>query len=543
MEEILKLVATYARGMWKYRWPALAVAWIVTAVGVVYVMRIPDVYQANARVHVDTQSILRPLMAGLAIQPNVQQQVALVSRTLISRPNVEKLVRMADLDLGVTTKAEQEQLITDLMRDLRISSAGRSGTQPSNLYNLSYQSEDRETAQRVLEALVSIFVESSLGATQRDQASARAFLDQQIREHEQRMAEAEARLREFQLSHLDRQLAEGVVGAGGAASRVQALSQQIDQTRMQLREAENARDSAKAQMEALAKGNGAPASGAEGQPGVPDPSSIPVSTPEIDARIAAIERGLDELLLRYTEQHPDVVRARRLIKDLEEQKALEVARLREQMIASPGSASGDPTASYSPFQQQMGHMVASAEVQVASLRARVGELTTRYNQAVAELRSSPEIEAQAAQLRRDYDKARGNYQAFVQRREKAELSGELEVAPGMAEFRLIEPPRVGPKPVAPNRLVLLPVALLAGIGAALFLAFVASQLRPVFHDGSELRSKTQLPLIGIVSAVVSDVSRRRHRMELVSFWSASGSLLLLFMAGMAVVAWMANQTV
>jgi polysaccharide chain length determinant protein (PEP-CTERM system associated) len=357
------------------------------------------------------------------------------------------------------------------------------------------------------------------------------------------MAEAEARLREFQLSHLDRQLAEGVVGAGGAASRVQALSQQIDQTRMQLREAENARDSAKAQMEALAKGNGAPASGAEGQPGVPDPSSIPVSTPEIDARIAAIERGLDELLLRYTEQHPDVVRARRLIKDLEEQKALEVARLREQMIASPGSASGDPTASYSPFQQQMGHMVASAEVQVASLRARVGELTTRYNQAVAELRSSPEIEAQAAQLRRDYDKARGNYQAFVQRREKAELSGELEVAPGMAEFRLIEPPRVGPKPVAPNRLVLLPVALLAGIGAALFLAFVASQLRPVFHDGSELRSKTQLPLIGIVSAVVSDVSRRRHRMELVSFWSASGSLLLLFMAGMAVVAWMANQTV
>jgi polysaccharide chain length determinant protein (PEP-CTERM system associated) len=531
--------------MWKYRWPALAVAWIVTAAGVVYVVRMPDVYQASARVHVDTQSILRPLMAGLAIQPNVQQQVALVSRTLISRPNVEKLVRMADIDLGVTTKAEQEQLITDLMKDLRISSAGRSGNQPSNLYNLSYQSEDRDKAQRVLEAMVSIFVESSLGATRRDQASARAFLDQQISENEQRMAEAEARLRDFQLSHLDRQLAEGSVGAGGAASRVQALAQQIDQTRMQLREAENARDSAKEQMDALAKGNGAGAIGSDGQPAMPDPSSIPVATPEIDARIAAIERSLDELLLRYTEQHPDVVRTRRLITDLQEQKAVEVARLREEMLASPQAAPGvgDGGASYSPFQQQMGHMVASAEVQVASLRARVGELTTRYNQAVAELRSSPEIEAQAAQLRRDYNKAKGNYEAFVKRRETADLSGELEVAPGMAEFRLIEPPRVGPKPVAPNRLAMLPVALLAGIGAALGLAFLASQLRPVFHDGSELRSKTQLPLIGIVSAVVSDVSRRRHRMELVSFWSASGSLLLLFMAGMAVMAWMANQTV
>lgn len=543
MEEILKQIATYARGMWKYRWPALAVAWVVTAVGVIYVLRLPDVYQASARVHVDTQSILRPLMQGLAIQPNVQQQVALVSRTLISRPNVEKLVRMADLDLGVTTKAEQEQLITDLMKDLRISSAGRgAGNQPSNLYNLSYQSEDRDKAQRVLEALVSIFVESSLGATRRDQASARAFLDQQIREHEQHMAEAEARLREFQLSHIDRQLAEGSVGAGSAASRVQALAQQVDQTRMQLREAENARDSAKAQMEALTKGNGAAA--ADGQPAMPDPASIPVATPEIDARIAALTRALDEMLLRYTEQHPDVAQTRRLIKDLEEQKALEVARLREQMLASPSSAAaGGDSAFYSPFQQQMGQMVASAEVQVASLRARVGELTARYNQAVAELRTSPEIEAQAAQLRRDYDKAKGNYEAFVKRRETADLSGELEVAPGMAEFRLIEPPRVGPKPVAPNRLAMLPVSLMAGIGIALFLAFAASQLRPVFHDGSELRTKTQLPLIGVVSAVVSDVSRRRQRMELVSFWSASGSLILLFMAGMAVMAWMANQAV
>ena len=70
-------------------------------VGVAVVFRIPESYEASARVYVDTQSLLRPLMAGLAIQPNLDQQVALMSRTLISRPNVEKLVRMADLDLRV----------------------------------------------------------------------------------------------------------------------------------------------------------------------------------------------------------------------------------------------------------------------------------------------------------------------------------------------------------------------------------------------------------------------------------------------------------
>jgi len=106
MEELLKQLRTVLRGMWKYRWPALIVSWVVTAVGVAVVLKIPDQYEASARIYVDTQSILKPLMSGLAIQPNVEQQVSLLSRTLISRPNVEKLIRMADLDLEARSTAE-----------------------------------------------------------------------------------------------------------------------------------------------------------------------------------------------------------------------------------------------------------------------------------------------------------------------------------------------------------------------------------------------------------------------------------------------------
>jgi uncharacterized protein involved in exopolysaccharide biosynthesis len=99
MEELIAQVSTALKGMWKFRWHGLAVAWIVAAVGVTLALRIPDQYEASARIYVDTQSILKPLMSGLAIQPNIDQQVTMLSRTLISRPNIEKLVRMADLDL------------------------------------------------------------------------------------------------------------------------------------------------------------------------------------------------------------------------------------------------------------------------------------------------------------------------------------------------------------------------------------------------------------------------------------------------------------
>ncbi len=79
----------------------MALAWIVGVVAGLVIYQMPDKYESSARVYVDTQLVLRPLMAGLAVQPNIDQQIAMLSRTLISRPNVEKLINMADLDLGV----------------------------------------------------------------------------------------------------------------------------------------------------------------------------------------------------------------------------------------------------------------------------------------------------------------------------------------------------------------------------------------------------------------------------------------------------------
>src|ERR1700676_2169034 len=104
MDELLQQLLGYLRGMWHRRWFGLGAAWLAAIIGVIVVYRIPEKYEASARVYVDTESLLRPLLSGLAIQPNVDQQVGLISRTLLSRPNVEKLVRMADLHLDVKNR-------------------------------------------------------------------------------------------------------------------------------------------------------------------------------------------------------------------------------------------------------------------------------------------------------------------------------------------------------------------------------------------------------------------------------------------------------
>ena len=522
MEDLIRQVLGILRGMWKFRWPGVALAWVVALGWTAHTFRLPDQYQASARVFVDTQSILKPLMAGLTVQPNVDQQISMLTRTLLSRPNMEKLVRMADLDLQADTQPKRDALIDRLTRSVSIYSSGR-----DNLYTLAYRDTDQDKAKRVVQSMVSMFVESSLGATRKDTDSAKTFIDEQIRQYEQKLEEAEARLKAFRLRNIDRQLSEGV----DSASQVRAIAAQLAAAQLELREAENARDAAKAQLVAEKTLN----AGSLATRSLLQESSLSVATPEIDARLEAQRRNLDSLQQRYTDQHPDVAITRRLIKDLEEQKAKQVAALRQAAMAVPMSG----TEAGSPAAQELQRMAAASEVRVVSLRARVAEYSSRLAQARDSLKTAPEIEAEATQLNRDYGIFKKNYEDLVARRQSAIMSGALEGAAGVADFRLIDPPRVSPKPVAPNRIAMLPLGLFAGLAAGLGLAFLLSQLRPVFYDPSELRGKTGVPLLGVVSMRVDEATKKRERNSLIRFASAVGGLVGSFAVGLALMVSMA----
>lgn len=513
MDDLIKQLATILRGMWRYRRLGVAVCWVVALVGAVSVFLMKDRYEASARVYVDTQSILRPLMAGLAVQPNVEQQVAMLSRTLISRPTVEKLIRAADLDLGTQSKAEQEQLIDHVIKSIQIRMAGR-----DNLYTLSFRDDTPERAQRVVQALMTIFVESSLGASRTDSDSARRFLDEQIKAYEGKLIEAETRLKEFKLKNIAMQ-AQGDLDAAG---RVSDIASSLGAAQLELREAESARNAAKRQLD-LARA---------AAPKLSDPST-PIATPDIDSRIDAQQRNLDALLQRFTEQHPDVSNSRRLIRELEEQKRREVDAMRQ--AAASGKSSSFVESS--PAVMEYSRTLAAAELQVAALRARVGEYASRAERAKDQMTVAPQIEAELAQLNRDYEIHSKNYNDLVQRRESANLSGQLENASNFADFRVIDPPRASKTPVAPNRLLLLPLALFAGLAAGLGMSFLLSQLRPVFFDATGLRTATELPLLGVVSLVSGEDVQQADRRHIKRFAVSLLALVALFMVGMALLAY------
>ena len=494
--------------MWHRRWIGLAAAWIVAVVAIVVVYRIPERYEASARVYVDTQSLLRPVMAGLAIQPNLDQQVQLMSRTLISRPNVEKLVRMADLDLRVRSNADREELIDGVMKSLQLG-----GNVSTNLYLITYRDSNREQAKNVVQSLLTIFMESSLGDKRQDTRAAVKFLDDQIKHYEESLQAAEARLKDFKLKYL------GIAGQGGPDyfGRLSKLSDDIANAKLELRAAEESRDAYKRELAGetptfLPEQRGSGAGGA---------------VPEIDARIATQKTKLDELLRTFTEQHPDVVGTRRVIEQLEEQRKQELAALQKAAAASPNS--GVPSTDRNPVFQQMRMSLSDAEANVASLKARLSSYEAQYTQLRSSARLVPQVEAEFAQLNRDYDVQKKTYTDLLARREATTMGVDVQDTGG-TQFRVIDPPRVAPEPVAPTRAAMLGLALLAALGAGLAASFVANEIRPVFQDARDLRELAQRPILGMVSMLSNEGTLRRRRRDAFVFAGGLGALFAWFSA-------------
>lgn len=518
MDELIRQIQLAFRGMWRRRWWGLAAAWVALLVGVAVLWKLPDKYEASARVFVDTESILKPLMSGLTVQPNIQQQVSIVTRTLLSRPNMEKLVRATDLDLGVRTAKDKDALIDDLISTIKIQAAGQ-----TNLYLVSYRHPEPDKARRVVQGLVSMFVESSLGDSRRDADTARRFIEDQIQAYERRLAEAEARLRDFKLKNMALMNTDG----RDFLSRMAGLSEQIAKTRLELRAAEQSRDALKEQLKNAGElpGGAAPA----------EPSAEDIVIPELDGRIQALKQGLDDMLRRYTDQHPDVVNTRRLVAELEAEKKKAV----EERLKNPKAAASPMAGFAGGITQQLKFALAESEAQVAAIRAQLAEYENRLVQARANAQRVPEIEAELAALNRDYDVQKRNYDQLVSRRESVKIAGDLDSSAATVDFRIIDPPRVSPKPVAPDRLLILPLVLLAAVGLGAVVSFGVSQVLPTVHDGRVLRELSGRPVLGSVSLVPSPAIVRRARRRTLAFFGGVAGLILV--SGLS-FAWVAMRS-
>ena len=488
MEKIFQELLQHARATWHRRWWIVPIAWVVCLAGWAYIQTIPDVYSSNTRVFVNTQSVLDPLLRGMTVRPDTQQRLQMVTRTLLSRDNLEQIARQADLD--VLTGNPNTDAHVGMLRGISLSAGRR-----DNIYSISFRHRDPEVAYRVVQETVNLFMERGLGDTRLDLTSSQQFIEQQLQSYEQQLLEKERELEQFKRENMR------YLGAGGTFnSRLDSTQQQLRQARLELNEAQRS-------MQALAGHS----SGA---------ARALYENPELSRRISNLEGELDTMRLRYTDAHPDVISTTRVLGELRERREQEAAAFAEnpQAMLQHGGTAGE----------SMRLTLAQAESRVASLTARVQEFENRVAALEGDVDRALAVESKSTALNRDYATLKRVHDQLLQSRERAIMSEQVETLTDAVDFRVLEPPRRPTSPTSPNRPMMASTVLILGLGAGTGFAWLLTQLRSTVHNTRQLATVTGRPVLGFVAKVDTPIRRHRRRSELLIFSAATGGLLLVF---------------
>lgn len=500
MREVIQTVLAQIRAIWHFRWHALMVAWFVSVTGWLYVVLMPDMYKASARVYVETNSVLKPLLSDLTVQTNVLSAVELMRNALLGRPTLERLANETGLDRRAKNEYEFEALINELKERIAI----RHDRDGQNLYWIEYMDADPAMAEKLVATLLDGFMDSIQGSSRSDNTRAQAFLDEQIKEYEGRLEEAENRLKEFKLANVGHMPSEGV----DFYQRLQISMKDLEDVKLELREAKQALSALNRQVE-----------GEEPTFGF---SSVDLENNEsraIDVRINQMQQQLDELSLQYTEEHPDVAQILQTIAQLEKKK--------KKITDDLARFGNTQRAEQNPIYQQLDISRGAKEAEVASLTVRQQE----YEQRVAELQDMvdkvPAVEAELAKLNRDYNVVKTQYETMLARREAAKLSSDVERLSDDVQFKVIDPPLVPSKPAWPNRIIFNTLVLMLAVSAGVGFGYLMTQFIPIYHTSREL-SSLGLPLLGVISMHMDQRMLEHKHKRLKQFFGAGSALFCIY---------------
>jgi polysaccharide chain length determinant protein (PEP-CTERM system associated) len=505
MDSIRLLLTQYLRAAWRRRWMGVIIAWLVCGIGWVGVYMIPNEFQSSARLFVDADAVLTPLLRGLAADSAPTTQLEILQRTLLSRPNMEKLVSKTDLDLTLNSPADRERLLNRLATDIKVT------PQTKNLFTITYRNKSPKLAHDVVQTLLTIFVESATGGSRSDMENARRFLERQIQSYEQQLRGAEKRRVDFRARYMEILPSDNnpnVPALEGARSNAQMLEGKLQDLLI-------SRDALKQEVENTPPMLVVESGGPGGQ--------------VAKSRLQEAQDQLRMLLLKDTEAHPDVIAQRKLIESLKnappEGPPHAEAGAKD---AAGGAATSSQVKRSVPNQvyDQLKVKLIEADTAIISLQ-RQRDDAVRYRDHLEKIqREQPGLIAEYQNMDRDYTVLKRNYEELLGRLQSANIAQAADTQADKVKLQIIDPPEVPRLPVAPNRMLLITGVLLGGLGTGIGMTVVFGQFDRSFATVDDLRA-LGLPVLGGIS-VLGLMPLRQRFMSVLRFSAAVGILVCIY---------------
>ncbi|MGH7105144.1 MAG: XrtA system polysaccharide chain length determinant [Acetobacteraceae bacterium] len=515
----LDFIVDELRGAWRFRWMAVLAAVAVAIAGWLIIFAMPDRYEAQADVLVDTRTALKPVLQGLATDQDVNVQLNYVRQALLAGPQLSALAEQVGIMPATGLGPAAKEALLDALRkriDLSVErTPDEVATAPnlgSTTYGITYQDTDRARALKLVRMLTNSLINETLGGSQQGSEHAQAFLKTQIADYEKRLQAAEDRLAAFKSQHMALMTTQN----GGVFDQLQHETQGIEDVNTKIVVAETQRQALQRQL--------------HGDAAVSATDATPMLTPngvmvggDTLSQIQQVQAHLNQLLLKYTDKYPDVIAAKQQLAQLQRRRAQEIAALRKG-DANAAALSG---ASANPIYQSIQLALNNVDVTIAELRAELKQHQQKAKELSSLLNTTPQLEAQYAQLSRDYDSNKKQYTALLASYDKARL-GEQAGNAGAVRFELVQPPAVSYSPVWPQRTKLLAVVLLLALGAGGGIAYALNQLRPVVGSPTALRHLTDIPVVAVVGCAFPTATALTTRSQIRRFSFAIACLIIGF---------------
>jgi len=507
MTDFRKLAYFVLDQLRRRRWTALLVAWAVCVTGWVAVAAMPDRYVSEARFHVDTSSLLTPLLKGIAVNSDDQsrdRQVAIMQRTLTSRPNLLKVTQMTDLDKTTRSDGALQDLLTSLESRISIKSQG------TNLFLVQFTDNSPLLARNVVQALLTIFVDSSIGDKREDIKSARTFIDTQIDEYETQLKATEQHVADFKIQNIQYLSSS----SQNFAMRMENAQDALKTTQFEYDDAVAQRDIQRRQLNATPQYLSVDAA---------PPAGSVVGGGSRQQRIRALQVRLDDLRLQFTEKHPDVTSVQQALNRL-------IAEQKRDNGADGGVSDDDAMRSRIPneLHSQLSLRLGEAEGRVGTARRKLAEARSGFETLQARASEAPRIEAEFTNLNRDYDVLRTSYEALLQRRESARIAAAADTAAEPIQFRLVAAPELPAQPAGPKRelfnTIVMILGVLAGGGFVVMLAKIDGRITAA----EDLTDFTNSRVLGCVSALENEPRDTPSGWRIGRFGYAAAGLAVTF---------------
>ncbi len=481
MEFLRALLQKHLKAAWRRRWIGVAAAWAVCMAGWSLVAVIPNQYQSRAELFVDTNAILTPLLSGIAVNTSPQGQLEMLQRTLLSRPNVETLISKTNLDLTVSGPLARDALVHKLQNSIEL------GQQGKDLFTIAYRSSDPHVAQRVVQSLLSIFVERATGSNHRQMENARRFLEHQIASYEQQLGAVERRQAEFRSKYMGQFTPQG----GGVDSALGSLRDNEAQLATQL---EDQTLEANALQKEL-----------DGTPQMLSAAQVAAGV-GAGGPLAEAEQKLRFMKLQYTDEFPGVIALERQIAAM---KAGRAGAVGTKSPASRSRGNGVPN----PVYDQVKIRLMLVQGKISAMKRKLAGVRSDIEKLDDFKRREPNLVTQYDSMNRDYGVLQANYNALLGRLQSANIAEAADTQANKVQIQVIDPPMAPRLPVAPNRLLLVTGVLLLGLGAAVTLPVLLAQLDRSFSEVDDLRI-LGLPVLGGITLLGSRPLRQTMRVVL-----------------------------